>query len=123
MPWGCLSGVAEPVLFPIDPNGNLATKTEGSDNWVYSWNAENQLTKVEKNGSEIARFAYDPLGRRVEKVAGGVTTNYTYDRRQILREARGASGTFKDPATMSRLRSRMVLVRERTITRTASAAS
>ena len=32
-----------------------------------------------KNGVEQARFSYDPLGRRVEKVAGGVTTSYTYD--------------------------------------------
>ena len=64
-----------PRQVPIDPNGNLATKAEGTDNWAYSWNAENQLVKVEKNEAEVARFAYDPLGRRVEKVvAGGVTT-------------------------------------------------
>ena len=72
-------GAADPHKIPIDPNGNLATKTEGTDTWAYKWNAENQLTKVEKNGAEEARFAYDPLGRRVEKVAGGVTTSYTYD--------------------------------------------
>ena len=53
--------------YTYDPNGNLAQKTEGSDNWVYSWNAESQLTKVEKNGAEIARFAYDPKRRRLEK--------------------------------------------------------
>lgn len=81
---------AGPHKIPIDPNGNLATKTEGTDTWAYTWNAENQLTRVTKNSVEQARFAYDPLGRRVEKVASGVTTNYTYDRRQILREARGA---------------------------------
>ena len=40
---------------------------------------------------EQARFAYDPLGRRVEKVAGGVTTSYSYDGVAILREARGAT--------------------------------
>jgi len=73
------------------PNGNLATKTEGTDSWVYTWTAENQLTKVEKNGVEQARFAYDPLGRRVEKVAGGVTTSYTYDDEDILRELRGTT--------------------------------
>jgi RHS repeat-associated protein len=77
------------VSYTYDPNGNLATKTEGSDSWTYSWNAENQLTKVEKNGSEVARFSYDAMGRRVEKVAGGaggVTTSYTYDGVDILRE-------------------------------------
>jgi len=82
---------AGPVQVSIDPNGNLTQKTEGADNWVYTWNAENQLTKVEKNSVEQARFAYDPLGRRVEKVAGGVTTNYTYDADTILREVRAAA--------------------------------
>jgi RHS repeat-associated protein len=77
--------------YTYDPNGNLTTKTEGSDTWTYSWNAENQLTKVEKNGVEQARVSYDPLGRRVEKVAGGVATSYTYDGTNILREGRGAT--------------------------------
>ncbi len=84
-------GVADPHKIPIDPNGNLTQKTEGSDSWTYTWNAENQLTKVEKDGAEVARFAYDPLGRRVEKVAGGVTTSYTYDESDVFREVRGTS--------------------------------
>ena len=57
--------------YTYDPNGNLTTKTEGTDTWGYDWNAENQLTRVTKNGVELARFSYDPIGRRVEKVAGG----------------------------------------------------
>jgi RHS repeat-associated protein len=85
---------ADPHKIPIDSNGNLTTKTEGSDNWVYTWNAENQLTKVDKNGVEVARFGYDPQGRRVEKVAGGVITSYTYDGLDSLREVRGAT-SFK----------------------------
>jgi RHS repeat-associated protein len=76
---------------PIDTNGNLATKTEGSDTWTYTWNSENQLIKVERNGAEVARFAYDPVGRRVEKVAGAVTTGYTYDGAALLREMRGST--------------------------------
>jgi RHS repeat-associated protein len=81
----------DPHKIPIDPNGNLTTKTEGTDNWTYTWNAENQLTKVEKNSVEQARFSYDPSGRRAEKVAGGVTTTYTYDSYNILAEVRGST--------------------------------
>jgi YD repeat-containing protein len=55
------------AAYTYDPNGNLTTRTEGSDTWGYEWNAENQLTKVEKNSVEQARFSYDPLGRSVEK--------------------------------------------------------
>jgi RHS repeat-associated protein len=81
-------------LFAIDSNGNLTAKTEGSDTWGYEWNARNQLTRVTKNSVEQARFSYDPAGRRVEKVASGVTTSYTYDGEDVLREVRGAF-TFK----------------------------
>jgi RHS repeat-associated protein len=77
--------------YSYDPNGNLTGRTEGTEPWTYSWNAENQLTKVEKNSAEQARFAYDPLGRRVEKVAAGVTTSYTYDRDDIVREVKGST--------------------------------
>jgi YD repeat-containing protein len=54
------------------------------------WNAEGQLTRVLVNGNEVARFAHDPLGRRVEKAASGITTGYAYDGADILREVRGA---------------------------------
>jgi RHS repeat-associated protein len=77
--------------YTYDPNGNLAIKTEGTDNWIYTWDAENQLTKVEKNGAEVARFAYDSEGRRAEKVAGGVATGYVYEGVNMLREVRGGT--------------------------------
>jgi RHS repeat-associated protein len=38
----------------------------------------------------VARYAYDPLGRRVERVTGATVTAYTYDEAAILREYRGA---------------------------------
>jgi RHS repeat-associated protein len=86
---------ADPCQIPIDPNGNLTQKTEGTDTWAYEWNAENQLTRVTKNGLEQARFGYDPVRRRVEKVAAGTTTNYLYDGENVLREVRaGTTRTY-----------------------------
>ena len=82
---------AQESSYAYDSNGYLTTKVEGTDSWAYEWNAQNQLTRVTKNSIEQARFSYDPAGRRVEKVAGGVTTSYTYDGEDILREVRGAS--------------------------------
>ncbi len=72
--------------FTYDLNGNMATRSEGADNWTYEWSVENELTRVVKNGTEIATFKYDALGRRIEKVAGGVTKRFTYDGEDILRE-------------------------------------
>lgn len=75
-----------PGTLTYDLNGNLATKIEGADTWTYEWSVENQLTRVVKNGAEVASFLYDPLGRRVQKIAGGVTRKFTYDGEDILRE-------------------------------------
>jgi len=85
------SGCRRHANYTYDPNGNLTGKVEGTDTWGYEWNALNQLTRVTKNSVEQARFAYDPLGRRVEKVVGGVTSSYVYDLAAILKEVRGTT--------------------------------
>jgi RHS repeat-associated protein len=82
------------ATYSYDLNGNLVQRIEGTDTWAYEWNAENQLTRVTKNAVEQVRFKYDPLGRRVEKVAGGTATTWTYDGEDMLREV-DASVTVK----------------------------
>jgi len=75
------------ATYTYDANGNLSQKVEGADTWVYTWNALNQLTAVSKNGASQATYKYDPLERRVERVADAVTTEWTYDGDEILRQA------------------------------------
>jgi RHS repeat-associated protein len=81
------------ATFTYDANGNMATKVDSTGSWTYEWTAENQLARVVKNGSEVARYAYDPIGRRIEKVAGGVTTTWLYDGEDILRQTVGTTAT------------------------------
>ena len=81
------------ATYTYDLNGNLIQKVEGADTWTYEWMAENQLKRVLRNSVEQARLAYDPMGRRVEKVTGSVTTSWTYDENDILRENVGASSS------------------------------
>ncbi len=75
-----------PATYTYDANGNLATKTEGADAWVYTWNEMHQLTAVSKNNANQATYSYDPLGRRVERIAGTTMTGWTYDGEDILRQ-------------------------------------
>jgi len=77
--------------YTYDPNGNLNQRVEGAVTWTYEWNAENQLTRILNNGNEVARFKYDALGRRVEKVPPTTTTTWTYDSQHLLREVSGAT--------------------------------
>ena len=86
------------AAYTYDLNGNLKTKTEGADVWVYEWNALNQLVEVKRgttaqNATSVATFAYDPIGRRIEKVTPTKTVTYTYDGADILRENVTTSGS------------------------------
>jgi RHS repeat-associated protein len=85
--------------YQYDDNGNLTRKTLlATGNFtVYSYDAENRLTKVEDfaagNPTAFATstYRYDGLGRRIEKVANGQTRRYIYDGEDILLEYDGAN--------------------------------
>ena len=86
--------IGVPSSYTYDANGNLSAKTEGADSWTYTWNALNQLTAVSKNAVTQATYSYDPLGRRVERIATSTTTKWAYDFEDILRqEATTAAAT------------------------------
>jgi RHS repeat-associated protein len=70
-----------------DANGNLLTNGTKS----YEWDAENRLARVLDGSAEVARFKYDAVRRRVEKVAGTTTTTWTYDGNGILHEVGAAT--------------------------------
>jgi RHS repeat-associated protein len=76
------------ATYSYDAEGALIGRTEGGHAWVYDWNADGKMVAVTKDGSEAARFEYDPLGRRIRKVASGTSTIYTYEGMDVLRETR-----------------------------------
>jgi len=57
------TSVAEANL-TYDAAGNL---TKDKDGYEYEYDYENRIVKIIKGGTDIAEFAYDALGRRVEK--------------------------------------------------------
>ncbi|KRT69834.1 MAG: YD repeat-containing protein [candidate division NC10 bacterium CSP1-5] len=76
--------------YTYDDNGNLTSKTSKANGEVttYTYDAENQLIRVNKPGL-VAEYRYDALGRRIEKVVNGVSTRYTYDNEDIAVELDG----------------------------------
>jgi RHS repeat-associated protein len=77
-----------PKTTPVAAWGASFGRAATPQDFGIEWNAENQLTRVTRDSAEVARFAYDPLGRRVEKIAGASTT-YSYAAEDIVREATG----------------------------------
>lgn len=85
--------------YQYDDNGNLTRMTLlATGNFtVYTYDAENRLTKAEDfvagnpTPAATSTYRYDGLGRRIEKVANGQTTRYIYDGEDILLEYDGAN--------------------------------
>ncbi len=67
-----------------DNNGNLTA--DGSGN-TYVYDAWDELVEVKNNGTTIAAYGYDGLGRRITQTEGGTTTDLYYSSAdQVLEE-------------------------------------
>lgn len=58
---------AEGATYTFDSNGNLATKTIGTRTWTYRSNYLNQIVSVTDPDQNVAKFTYDPSGKRLTK--------------------------------------------------------
>jgi len=73
-----VTALSDGTTFTYDDNGNMASKQLGAELWLYSYDVENRLITVTKNGSVIANYIYDGDGGRTKKIvtdpSGVVTT-------------------------------------------------
>jgi len=63
------------AVFSYDNNGNLITKTVGSNVTNYTWDFNDMLTQVTKDGNTYT-YRYDALGNRVARIENGVEKRY-----------------------------------------------
>ena len=79
--------------YTYDDNGNLETKTNiiSSDVTTYTYDAQNQLVRIDFPNLTFVAYRYDGLGRRIEKDVNGTITRYVYDSDDILFEFDGAN--------------------------------
>ena len=82
--------------YTYDDNGNLASKTDRVtlDATSYSYDAQDQLIRIDFPDATFATYAYDALGRRIAKDVddgggGREVTAYVYDGPDILMEFDG----------------------------------
>ncbi len=73
-----------PVNPIYDANGN----TINDGNHIYTYDYENHLLTVD--GGVTATYAYDALGRRIQKITPGGTVNYYFDKRKMIEERNAA---------------------------------
>ncbi len=81
----------EDYCYDYDENGNLITKEAkvgglcraGGILTEYSYDVENRVVEVRIGGSSVERYAYDGLGRRIERLVASTTRRYVYDDEDI----------------------------------------
>jgi len=74
------------TTFTYDGNGNMTSKTDASGTTTYTWDAEDQLVRIDFPDGTFAAYKYDPLGRRIEKDVNGIITRYLYSGRDLVEE-------------------------------------
>jgi RHS repeat-associated protein len=75
------------VTYEYDNEGNLVRRTAGGQATNLAYDTTNRLVRVEDGaGTVIARYGYDPFGRRLWKQAAGSTTFFLYSDEGLLGE-------------------------------------
>ena len=80
--------------YAYDANGNLTQQTDQTDPTQvtrYTYDVENQLTRIDFAGGSMAQYRYDGLGRRIEKDVRGTVLRYVYDNEDLLLTMDGAN--------------------------------
>jgi RHS repeat-associated protein len=77
-------------------NGNLTQKTVSSTTSTYTWDYENRMTQA-SNASDTVHYAYDALGRRVERYTDVSLddTKFTYDGLDVVMDDDLVAGVTK----------------------------
>ncbi|HEX3047014.1 MAG TPA: peptidoglycan DD-metalloendopeptidase family protein [Bacillota bacterium] len=73
----------------------FGTPVANDEYWHYTYDLLNRLTKVEKNGTLIAKYEYDPVGLRVVKKTPGETVHYVFQGTEPIYEKNVTTGRVK----------------------------
>ena len=83
--------------YAYNTNGNLISKTDASGSWSYTWDYENRLKQASKSGGVTVIYAYDVMGRRIQRTSStGGTAKFVYDDADVVRDLDGNGATVAD---------------------------
>jgi RHS repeat-associated protein len=81
-----LSDSGSSSVFTYDIYGNLVTEDDGQNLWEYSYDCENRLLSVKKDGQVTEEYFYDGDGKRIRKTDAGSERVYIYGGLNVLYE-------------------------------------
>ena len=83
-------------VFTYNGEGSVLTKTDTSSNTITTniWDADQHLMAVAVNGTTVASYQYDPLGRRIKATTNGQTITYTWNGLSMASQTSATGTTF-----------------------------
>jgi RHS repeat-associated protein len=81
-----------------DANGSTIKEQQGNpvtETTDYVYDAQDRLVEVKKNAVTVAKYAYDPMGRRVWREAGSQVTWFLYSDEGLIEELSSITNTIR----------------------------
>lgn len=72
------------ATYSFNLEGQTTSKTDNQGTTNYTWDARGRMTQATLPNGQSVNYAYDALGRRVSRNAGGITTQFLYDREDVV---------------------------------------
>ncbi len=94
-------GEYEGIHYRFDRAGNLVDRADPESRTHFEWDANQRLIQSTTDG-RATKYAYDPLGRRISKITGNVTTQFYWDGDALLGDVQ--IDAAKEQASPQRLR-------------------
>ncbi len=79
--------------YSFNQEGQTTAKTDVSGTTGYQWDSRGRLTRATLPSGQAVDYGYDATGRRINRVANGVTTTFQYDSEDVVidRESGGSA--------------------------------
>jgi RHS repeat-associated protein len=81
--------------FAHDANGNMLTKSDGTNTWHYQWNDENRLVLVTLPGGATVGYTWDMIGRLLTRTDSTGTTMFVWDGFNCVQETDSADNVTR----------------------------
>ena len=86
-----LTAAGANITFDYDANGNTISKSDGTNTTTFVYDTTDRLIEVkDTNGVTVARYGYDPFGRRLWKEVNNSKTYFLYADEGLIAEANSA---------------------------------
>ena len=79
--------------YGYNSNGNLTSKNQSGNTTTYTWDYENRLREANTPFGTVS-YKYDALGRRVERIFDGDSTEFSYDGLDVIFDVQTSDYSF-----------------------------